>query len=159
MSNFKGHLEAGSFTGGVAGLFTMVITMDFKASLAVTLAVITGALFPDVDTKSHPTKICVLTIVGLFSYGYLYDKSYLMYGANLTYAFFLAQLSPHRSITHKYYLPILAFICAFWCQNILTACFGIGLAVHYVLDGILPDKWRNFRIFRFKKGIPFIGWP
>jgi membrane-bound metal-dependent hydrolase YbcI (DUF457 family) len=103
MSNFKGH----SIAGLVAASATMAVGVIFRDQIPLTTPYILAggmttylfALFPDLDTKSTPSKIFYLIV--LLILGGLYLKGFYKQATLVAIFSILPQILNHRGFLHS----------------------------------------------------------
>ena len=140
--NFAQHARGGLTASIVVTMTSFIYFRDFDRSLLRGLMIFTGSLFPDLDTDSKPSKWAariglVVSVVTL-----ALNKPYI--AGMIGTMFFFVKSGRHRGFIHKYHFPAICFILTWGTGNLFYAAFGLGLVVHFWLDGISPIRWRNW---------------
>ena len=144
MSNFKGHLIAGTATGIITGGTAWYITKNPIAGLVFAGVTIAGSLAPDIDVGSIPSRI--FAWIGIALSALMIYNGRPTIGAYIGIAYMAFSSDKHRGITHKWILPAACFIAGWYgyvTQNsnyLMLVPFGVGLIVHLCLDKIPPYK-------------------
>lgn len=138
---FSAHAKSG-LIGGVplaaAGLFFN----DPEYFILAGVLFFIGAVFPDLDTDSIPSRWAA-RIGALFIFAMIaIDK--LLPAAVAGLLFFVIKSFAHRKFTHKYWIPALCILLVFFFDNQLYLTFGAGIIVHFWLDKISPLSGRNW---------------
>ena len=140
--NFSGHARAGLAAGAVFSVASLVYLKEFDRSALIGLLMFAGAVFPDLDTDSIPSRWAARTgLAGSLIMLYL-DRPFVPALAGML--FFLVKSGKHRGFIHKYWLPGLCFLLTARTGNLFYAAFGAGLVVHLGLDKINPLKLKNW---------------
>lgn len=141
--NFSSHSRAGLTISAIIFCGALIVTSEFDRPLIWGLAVYIGAIFPDLDTDSIPSRWTARA-------GFIFAVIMLVLKkpwppAILGAGFFLIKSGKHRGFIHKWWFPI-AFIAAgcIWNQ-LLCFAFGAGLIVHFAVDKISPFSLENWR--------------
>ena len=141
MSNFKGHSNAGAVAALAAGGIGLV-TFTLPQALAGALATYCFALFPDLDTKSTPSKIFYILIIGVLSL--LFFQGFYKQATVVAIFAVIPQILNHRGFLHSFMasllipLGLLALfalgIAPFRLAIFLTLCGVLGYWTHLLLD-------------------------
>ncbi len=139
---FSSHLKAGLAISAIAGAGSYLFFGDTLSAAYAAALTLTGSLFPDLDTNSIPSRWAA-RIGLLITFICLYTKTYLpaVVAGGL---FFAVKSGKHRGFTHSYALPLIAIIVGISSGNFLFCAFGIGLIVHFFLDGLsllVAENW------------------
>ena len=144
--NFREHAIGGVSASLVAGVGMLYFTGDPTLSVFSAVTAMAGALSPDIDSASIPSRwfarFGILVSVILMWAGKYKEASI----SGIIYMAFSA--GRHRGWTHSWWFAIACFASAFLAYNriplpyigvlpiyfILAASFGLGLCVHYLLD-------------------------
>lgn len=140
--NFSEHSRAGIITAVVLGGAGFFYFKDFDRAVLIVFAGYIGAVFPDLDTDSIPSRRAAQAgLVTSFICVFL-NKPWLP--AILGTLFFLIKSGKHRGFIHKYWLPAVCFALGTFLSEPLCFAFGIGLVTHFALDGITLLSLRNW---------------
>jgi len=147
--NFKDHLTAGVITGASCGGIAHYIAQDPKMSAGAFLLGVFGGLFPDLDTKSTPTKWFARfsSVSFLFGLWQVLEKGNFIAMAFVpSLVLSLAQSGKHRGWTHSYFFPFVvcgsgAFIHSYMP---LFISFALGILSHYALYSMNPLEGKNW---------------
>jgi len=132
---------AGMATGLIVGGISMYMTRDIKVAGIFAVVTIAGSLAPDLDCHSIPSRI--VSFIGALLTGFLiYSKTYQP-AAWIGCIFFIIKAQKHRGLTHSYFLPILCLV-LFKFDIYPALPFGIGLMVHFILDGMILTSRKNW---------------
>jgi hypothetical protein len=145
--NYKGHLRAGFFGAIAVSVSYSMIDNEPSRIGFMGGATLIGALAPDLDTDSIPSKItsfigfaaCLISIILKEPYPMLYFSA----------AFFFVKSFSHRTYTHLYSLPLVMVVLSYYYQSFYFAAFGFGLCVHYFCDSLSvfkPSNWFKFHL-------------
>jgi membrane-bound metal-dependent hydrolase YbcI (DUF457 family) len=140
--NFTSHAKAGFWTALIAAVTSFLIKNDLRFSLLAGALCWVGAVLPDLDTDSIPSRWAAR--LGLaFTCLCIYTGS--LFPATIAgLLFFAVKSTVHRGITHSYFLPLLCIALGIWHGNFLYGSFGIGLLCHLVVDQLSPLDSRNW---------------
>lgn len=139
MSNFKGHLIAGSISSVALAAGSYYLTGDVLLSTSWGSCVFIGSLAPDIDTGSIPSRI--FAISGIIISAFLLYIGMTREAALIGIVYMAFSSDKHRGFTHGWML-IIATMClgilgAYGKIHIfysLLAPFSFGLIVHKVMD-------------------------
>lgn len=144
MSNFKGHNIAGTIAATVSG-GVGYLTFPLPMALAGALATYLFALFPDLDTKSTPSKVFyggILLLLGVLYFQGLYQQA-----TKVAIVAIVPQILTHRGFLHSIWASLLiptALTALFFLgvQPIrlvafLALCGVLGYWTHLILDRVL----------------------
>lgn len=156
--NYKGHANAGLAVAIPATIASQFYFNDLKISLAIGAALFFGSLAPDLDTASKPSRYTAIVLLtwGVLSFLKIkYQTSFdqikplqwvfnveASYWANIV--FILFKTSKHRGFSHKYFMPLLLMIAAFYTGYIALIALAIGNLVHFSADKINPLEPKNW---------------
>lgn len=139
--NFSQHARAGLTASAFTGIASFFYYQKIDQPLLIGLVTFIGSIFPDLDTESIPSRwtarigfICSLIL--LYN-----DKPTPV--AIVGTLFFLVKSDKHRGFIHKYWFAAVFIIAGLLWSNPLCLAFGVGLIVHYTVDGITP-AWKNW---------------
>ncbi len=139
---FSGHSRAGIITAVVLGGAGFFYFKNFDKAALIAIAGYLGAVFPDLDTDSIPSRRAAQTGL-IISLCYIFtNKPWTP--ALLGTLFFLIKSGKHRDFIHKYWFPAVCFILGFFLKTPLCFAFGIGVLVHFALDKVnplSPEEW------------------
>lgn len=126
--NFSSHAKHGLTAGAIVAVTGSVITNDVQLSGLAGLLTFAGAIAPDLDTDSIPSRWAAR--IGFFGGLVLlyFQQTYVVAWAGIL--FFLVKSDKHRGFTHKCALPTIIFIIAIIVKNWFCAWFALGLCVH-----------------------------
>jgi membrane-bound metal-dependent hydrolase YbcI (DUF457 family) len=137
--NFKQHATLGIITGAVCGVTASYTgTRDLEAFAVAGLTAFVGSQFPDLDTKSTPSKwfarLAVLLVI-FDSFRPFYADSQIEYYYPAVLFCFM-QSGKHRGWTHSYFVPMVCFGLGVYFKYdfMLFASFAMGVLSHYYLD-------------------------
>lgn len=147
--NFKQHAAAGAATGFIVAGGSYYFLPDPRLGPVLGLIALAGALCPDIDTGSIPSRI--FAWVGIAISLLLIYKGSPEPAAYIGIVYMAFSSDRHRGFTHKWILPIGCFVIGgisiyypetfpilmnlFW-----LIPFGLGLVTHYIIDKIPPTK-------------------
>ena len=151
---FKYHLAGSCIVAAASAgiLYAMDTDISPNTLILCSVAVILGGNFPDVDTKSTPSKIYALMIV--LTFPILYYTGMIWYWIAFLAPFIAAQMSKHRGWTHSvwFVLSLVGLVIVAesislsipdeleWIKQIILkfdlqiVCFSIGVITHLFLD-------------------------
>jgi membrane-bound metal-dependent hydrolase YbcI (DUF457 family) len=138
--NFKQHATLGIITGVVCGVTASQITQIDKVETFVlcTIVAFTGSQFPDLDTKSTPSKWFARFAVLMWFFAVDWFDTWAVNLPLLVPGVFLnfMQSGKHRGWTHSYFVPMGCFGLGVYFKYdfMLFASFAIGVLSHYYLD-------------------------
>ncbi len=143
MSDFTPHAAAGAITGIISGTVSYCYGIPLEGSLMCGIASFVGSLSPDMDVKSHSSRICyTLVLVGtvlLFWNGqFLPGMALLMYSA-------IPQMFVHRgawhtvlagSVSSALLAAVLGMFTDYSTETIVAVglSFMSGYVIHLVMD-------------------------
>jgi len=141
--NFPDHSRWGIRASVLAFGVGMFTVQDLGSSIFLGLSTYYGAIFPDLDTESIPSRWTARAGVIFFLIMAYLNKPWppAIAGA----LFFLVKADKHRGFTHKYWFPLGFIVCGIYLQQYSACAFGAGLLVHFMIDGISPFALKNWK--------------
>lgn len=140
--NFPAHAKAGCWTALTAAVTSFLVRNDLRFSALAGALCFIGAVLPDLDTESIPSRWAARFGVAVSCFCIYTGK--LLPAVIVGLLFFAVKSTAHRSWTHSYFLPCLCIALGVWHGNFLYVAFGIGLICHYVVDSLSPLDSRNW---------------
>jgi hypothetical protein len=157
LSNFKTHAITG-LSSAIAITISCIyygIIGGFSQLKIVATAIFFGSLFPDVDTKSTPTRLYAIGLIIATGYLFYIDLDFKLILIPLI-PFLFAQAGIHRGWTHKIKTVLILFFTDFILKcityiikpeyrNVIDIismyslhiqAFAVGMLVHIFLDKI-----------------------
>jgi hypothetical protein len=141
--NFSSHAKSGLILGPTATVLSYLFTNNVQLSVVSGLLAFIGAIFPDLDTDSIPSRWAARIGFGSVLALLYLQKPYP--AAWLGLLFFLIKSGKHRGFMHKYHLPTFCFAVSMITGNLFYAAFGFGLCLHFWVDKISPLELKNWR--------------
>ncbi|MBU2648771.1 metal-dependent hydrolase [bacterium] len=153
--NFKAHATGAVFASiATTSFFVLEADLPIEYSWIPFLATTAGGLFPDLDTKSTPSKwvarigfvsTFLMILIGVWQN----LTELILLAAVMGCVFFLLKSFKHRGITHKYWIPgaliglsfSLLYLTDF--VPVIMSSVGLGIVVHLHLDTIWLWKIRE----------------
>ena len=140
--NFPEHSRAGWIAGVVTLCAGVVLTSRFDKPLLWAIIVYIGAVFPDLDTDSIPSRWAARLGFAFAVIMMFLKKPWppAIAGA----LFFLIKSGKHRGFTHKWAIPISLIFAGFTWDQSLCFAFAGGLLIHFAVDKISPFAMKNW---------------
>ena len=147
---FASHAKAGFVISAIAATLETVFR-DFKTGVLAGILCFVGAVIPDLDTDSIPSRWAAR-----FGAAFMFICVYMAHehpGAAVEYyfpaavaglLFFTIKAFPHRSFTHSWFGPVICFALGVYHGNFLYSAFGVGLMCHLIVDRLGPLDSRNW---------------
>lgn len=146
MSDFAPHAAVGAVTGiSIAGIGAMLTNLSWETSLMCGVASFLGALSPDMDVKSHSSRICyALVLIGSIA---LFCTGNVLLGFLVMAYSILPQLFTHRGAGHTLiYGAITSLFLVFLLRMMLDfgsteswaigGSFLVGFLTHLLMDEV-----------------------
>lgn len=140
--NFVDHSRIGAISSAIIATGSLYF-YQFEQAVLVGIVVYIGSLFPDLDTDSIPSRWAARLGLAFCCVMLYLEKPYPP--AIVGGLFMLLKADKHRGFTHKWWFPLSFIAYGFWSDQHLAIAFGLGLIVHFKVDGINFFEWKNWK--------------
>lgn len=133
MSDFKGHRNLGLLSSIVVMIVLLLLRHTIPIILTCGFITLLFSIFPDIDTKSTPSKLFYSLIIVYLTYTYIITKQYRI--ANLVAIISLIpQILTHRGILHS---PITALVLPACVFIVFPGLYSIDINIIMYLSGVM----------------------